>query len=92
MGDPGPGTLATAAIVAIGSEMLGPLRQDTNSLWLTARLEEIGISVVRKVIVGDDPAVIREELDNAVRAAVDLSFAPPINTKKAYSSTRENSL
>ena len=31
-----------AAIVAIGSEMLGPLRRDTNSVWLTERLEEIG--------------------------------------------------
>ena len=59
----------TAAIVAIGSEMLGPLRQDTNSLWLSARLEEIGIPVVRKSIVGDDPALVAEELENASRAA-----------------------
>ncbi len=59
----------TASIVAIGSEMLGPLRQDTNSLWLSARLEELGISVLRKSIVGDDPAQLREELDNAARAA-----------------------
>ncbi len=58
-----------AAIVAIGSEMLGPLRQDTNSLWLSARLEEIGIPVLRKSIVGDDPALIREELDVAARRA-----------------------
>ena len=53
---------AAAAIVAIGSEMLGPLRQDTNSLWLSARLEEIGIPVVRKSIVGDDPGLLAEEL------------------------------
>ena len=59
----------SAAIIAIGSEMLGPLRQDTNSLWLSARLEEIGIPVVRKSIVGDDPVLIGEELDNASRAA-----------------------
>ena len=56
-----------AAVVAIGSEMLGPLRQDTNSLWLSARLEEVGIPVVRKSIVGDDPALIREELDHVAR-------------------------
>jgi len=67
--NPGAPAPATAAILAIGSEMLGPLRQDTNSLWLTARLEEVGIPVVRKAIVGDDPAQIREELDNAARAA-----------------------
>jgi nicotinamide-nucleotide amidase len=59
----------SAAIIAVGTEMLGPLRQDTNSLWLSARLEEIGIPVVRKSIVGDDPALIGEELENASRAA-----------------------
>jgi nicotinamide-nucleotide amidase len=63
------GRPSSAAIVAIGSEMLGPLRQDTNSLWLSARLEEIGIPVVRKSIVGDDPRLLAEELDNASRSA-----------------------
>jgi nicotinamide-nucleotide amidase len=60
---------AAAAIVAIGSEMLGPLRQDTNSLWLTARLEEVGIPVVRKSVVGDDPALVAAELEFASQAA-----------------------
>jgi nicotinamide-nucleotide amidase len=64
-----PERQASAAIVAVGSEMLGPLRQDTNSLWLSARLEEVGIPVVRKSIVGDDPVLLAEELDNAARAA-----------------------
>ena len=59
---------ATAAIIAIGSEMLGPLRQDTNSLWLSARLEELGIPVVRKSIVGDDPALLAEELTFVARS------------------------
>jgi nicotinamide-nucleotide amidase len=63
------GAPGSAAIVAIGSELLGPLRQDTNSLWLTARLEEIGIPVLRKSIVGDDPAVIADELDAAAKSA-----------------------
>ena len=58
-----------AAIVAIGSEMLGPFRQDTNSLWLAARLEEVGIPVVRKSVVGDDPAAIVRELDRACSEA-----------------------
>ncbi len=53
---------ARAAIIAVGSEMLSPLRQDTNSLWLTARLEEVGITVVRKSIVPDDPEAIGEEI------------------------------
>lgn len=58
-----------AAIIAIGSEMLSPLRQDTNSLWLTERLEEVGISVVRKSIVPDDPEAIGEEITFASWAA-----------------------
>ena len=41
-----------AAIIAIGSEMLGPTRVDTNSLKITAALEDHGIEVVRKSIVG----------------------------------------
>jgi nicotinamide-nucleotide amidase len=69
MTDQPGGRTPTAAIIAIGSEMLGPLRQDTNSLWITARLEEIGIPVVRKSIVGDDPALIREELEASAKAA-----------------------
>jgi len=60
---------ARAAIVAIGSEMLGPLRSDTNSLWLTARLEELGIPVVRKSVVGDDVVAIGEELEFCSRQA-----------------------
>lgn len=58
-----------AAIVAIGSEMLGPLRRDTNSFWLTERLEEMGIAVVRKSVVGDDPEEIARELSCSAEAA-----------------------
>ena len=58
-----------AAIVAIGSEMLGPLRRDTNSAWLTERLEESGIEVVRKSVVGDEPDEIVRELSCSAAAA-----------------------
>jgi nicotinamide-nucleotide amidase len=58
-----------AAIIAIGSEMLGPLRRDTNSLWLTVRLEEAGIEIVRKSVVGDDPDSIARELSCAAADA-----------------------
>jgi nicotinamide-nucleotide amidase len=40
-------------IIAVGSEMLTPFRQDTNSLNLTERLNEIGVTVAFKTIVGD---------------------------------------
>ena len=59
----------SAAIVAIGTEMLSHLRQDTNSLWLTERLEEIGITVVRKSIVPDDVEAIGDEITFCARAA-----------------------
>jgi len=42
-----------AAIIAIGSEMLGPSRLDTNSLKITAALEDFGVPMVRKSVVGD---------------------------------------
>jgi nicotinamide-nucleotide amidase len=58
-----------AAIIAIGSEMLGPLRRDTNSVWLTERLEEAGFAVVRKSVVGDDPEEIARELSCASSTA-----------------------
>ena len=43
-----------AEIVAIGSELLTPYRQDTNSLYLTEKLNELGVEVIFKSVVGDD--------------------------------------
>lgn len=42
-----------AEIVAIGSELLTPFRQDTNSLYLTEKLNQLGVEVIFKTIVGD---------------------------------------
>jgi nicotinamide-nucleotide amidase len=53
-------------IVAIGSELLTPFRQDTNSLYLTGRLNEIGVDVHYKTIVGDRP----KDLTDAIRIAL----------------------
>ncbi len=43
-----------AEIIAVGSEMLTPFRQDTNSLYLTAELNAVGVPVAFKTIVGDN--------------------------------------
>ncbi len=43
-----------AEIIAVGSEMLTPFRQDTNSLFLTQQLNELGVAVAFKTIVGDN--------------------------------------
>jgi len=53
-------------IIAVGSELLTPFRQDTNSLYLTEKLNEIGVAVAFKTIVGDR----KRDLVNAVRTAL----------------------
>jgi nicotinamide-nucleotide amidase len=45
-----------AEIIAAGSEMLTPFRQDTNSLYLTEGLNDLGVEVAFKTIVGDNLA------------------------------------
>ena len=53
-------------IIAVGSEMLTPARQDTNSLYLTEKLNEIGVTVRFKTIVGDR----RKDLVNTIQSAL----------------------
>lgn len=45
-----------AEIIAIGSELLTPFRQDTNSLYLTEYLNQLGVEVTFKTVVGDTRA------------------------------------
>ena len=42
-----------AEIIAIGSELLTPFFQDTNSLYLTGKLNDLGIEVRFKSVLGD---------------------------------------
>ena len=42
-----------AEIIAVGSELLTPYRQDTNSLFLTNQLNQVGVEVSFKTVVGD---------------------------------------
>jgi len=55
-----------AEIIAVGSEMLTPDRLDTNSLFLTKELNQLGIEVVRKTIVGDDRAFLADVFRGAL--------------------------
>jgi len=59
--------MLTAEIIAVGSELLTPERTDTNSLWLTEKLNEIGIEVKLKTIVGDDEMRLEETIRDAVK-------------------------
>ncbi|MGI8542846.1 MAG: competence/damage-inducible protein A [Aridibacter sp.] len=58
--------MISAEIIAIGSELLTPNKTDTNSLWLTEKLNEIGIEVKLKTIVGDDELRLAETIRDAV--------------------------
>jgi nicotinamide-nucleotide amidase len=53
-------------IIAVGSEMLTPFRQDTNSLYLTGKFNELGVTVAFKTIVGDR----LKDLVGAIRTAL----------------------
>jgi nicotinamide-nucleotide amidase len=55
-----------AEIIAVGSEMLTPFRQDTNSLYITEKLNALGVAVDFKTIAGDK----LKHLADAVRHAL----------------------
>jgi nicotinamide-nucleotide amidase len=59
--------MLTAEIIAVGSELLTPFRTDTNSLWLTEKLNGVGIEVKLKTIVGDDDARLEETIRDALK-------------------------
>jgi len=58
-----------AEIIAVGSELLTPDNIDTNSLYLTHRLNESGCRVCLKTIVGDD----RDDIAGVLSAALGRS-------------------
>ena len=58
-----------AEIIAVGSELLGPHRLDTNSLFITNQLNRLGIEVRQKTVVGDDEAQIAAAMGAALDRA-----------------------
>ena len=59
--------MLSAEIIAIGSELLTPNFVDTNSMYLTRQLNEIGIPVFMKAITGDD----ENYLEQAIRGSLE---------------------
>lgn len=51
-----------AAILAVGSELLGTERLDTNSLRLTRLLDHYGVELLRKAVIGDSEEEVASEL------------------------------
>ncbi len=58
-----------AEIIAVGSEMLTSQRLDTNSLFITDQLNALGVEVRRKLIVGDDRAILTAAVRDALAHA-----------------------
>jgi nicotinamide-nucleotide amidase len=58
--------MADAEIIAVGSEMLTSQRIDTNSLYITDQLNALGVEVRRKLIIGDDKALLTDAVKSAV--------------------------
>lgn len=56
-----------AEIIAVGSEMLTAHGQDTNSLYLTDKLNALGIEVRFKTVVGDNQADLSNILETAIK-------------------------
>jgi nicotinamide-nucleotide amidase len=63
-----------AEIIAIGSELLTPFRQDTNSLYLTEHLNQLGVEVAFKTVVGDVRAHLVEVAKTALGRADIIIF------------------
>jgi nicotinamide-nucleotide amidase len=60
---------ANAEIIAVGSEMLTHKRVDTNSLFLTEHLNNLGVEVTAKHVIGDDRNRLITEIRRALSAA-----------------------
>ena len=58
-----------AAILAIGSELLGTDRIDSNSLRITKLLERFGVELVGKLVVGDESSEIASGLKHFLQHA-----------------------
>jgi len=64
-----------AEIIAVGSELLTPDHLDTNSLFLTERLNDAGFEVQLKTIVGDSEDKIAGVLGDALRRSKVIIFS-----------------
>jgi nicotinamide-nucleotide amidase len=66
--------LVNAEIIAVGSELLTPHRRDTNSLYLTEKLNDLGVEVRFKCIVGDDAEALTAAAKLAMRRSDIIIF------------------
>ncbi|MGH7772985.1 MAG: CinA family nicotinamide mononucleotide deamidase-related protein, partial [Candidatus Binatia bacterium] len=58
--------MASAEIVAIGSELLLGQIVDTNSAWMAQRLTVLGMNLFYKTVVGDNPGRMKEVITRSL--------------------------
>ena len=58
-----------AEIVAVGTELLMGQVLNTDAQYIARRLSELGVTLHRQVVVGDNPARIREAIHTAIGRA-----------------------
>ena len=58
--------IETAEVIAVGSELLGSTRLDTNSLFISDTLARGGIELKAKAVVGDDRHRIRRIFEQSI--------------------------
>jgi nicotinamide-nucleotide amidase len=58
-----------AEILAVGSELLTPLRSETNAVYLTGQLLQAGVEVGARITVADDAALLESAFRNALGRA-----------------------
>lgn len=61
--------MTRAALIAIGSELLGFGREDTNGPWIAARLEASGVETVARWVVSDALEALVPAIEAATRIA-----------------------
>lgn len=61
--------MRTAEVVAVGSELLGSTRLDTNSLFIARTLAGLGIQLKAKTVVGDDRSLLAAFFSLALQRA-----------------------
>ena len=58
--------MANAEIVSIGTELLLGQIVDTNAAWMADRINDLGINLLYKTVVGDNPGRMTEVIDRAL--------------------------
>jgi nicotinamide-nucleotide amidase len=58
-----------AEIIAVGSELLDPLRRETNGAYITGRLRSVGIDVLARTTVADDASWLEQAFRQALSRA-----------------------